>query len=1187
MALYQVVLLASFLYMTSGQSSPIVETPSGPIKGIVVPALGKDTVQFRNIPYAKPPVGDLRFEKTVPIEPWTETLDGTVFGPSCIQDTRALPELWKYAYNNITSEDCLQLNVYVPGSVSTATKKPVMFWIHGGGFQIGNGWSADPSFLVLKDVIVVTINYRLGVFGFLSTGDSSLPGNYGLWDMIEALKWVNKNIASFGGDPGKVTIFGESAGGFSVSYMSVIPSNEGLFQKVIYQSGSAVCDMWDVSNPFKFTKAIGKHVGCITENDSTINKDAMVACLKEISTDDLFAAQTDPSIMEWEEIPMTAILFPTIDGELLVRSPLQSLEDTTSKESEFFRSLDVMAGTTDNEASIFPYILMRLQESRNFNLSEGIPNSILCNDLAPAIARAGFKDDAIAPELLCQAYTREDLAEQSQSTCDLWGDMAFVAPTVQLLDFHSRGKPNPNTYQYLFTQTISFHFMVPSYSWSKGVGHGTELLYLFGPDLMNKLDESLSSPEGRKLSEILASYWTNFAKTGNPNGDNLVEWKSFGSDARYFMNLNVEPFLDKDAFGNRMKLLLEDIPNKLKKRAKTELSHDCNIDIAFRAIRKYSWKNRRQNVRVPIRQVLGFWIKKSHVTTAMALYQVVLLATFLIMTSGQSSPIVETPSGPIKGIVVSALGKDTVQFRNIPYAKPPVGDLRFEKTVPIEPWTDTLDGTMFGPSCIQDTRMFADFQEYAYNNITSEDCLQLNVYVPGSVSTATKKPVMFWIHGGGYMIGNGWSFDPSFLVLKDVIVVTINYRLGVFGFLSTGDDSLPGNYGLWDMIEALKWVNKNIASFGGDPGKVTIFGESAGGLSVSFLSVIPSNDGLFQRIIPQSGSAITQFWDPIESFTVAKRFGNHVGCITENDSIVHKDALVACLKEIPADDLFAAQIDPSNMYFEEIPLSPVFWPTIDGEMFVRSPLQSLEDPTSKESVFFRSLDVMAGTTDNEGSIFPFLMIGLQESRNFNFSEGIPTSVVCNDLAPAMARAGFKDDAIAPELLCQAYKEDNLAEQSRSACNMWGDLGFVAPTVQLLDFHSRGKSNPNTYQYLFTQAISFHFLVPSFSWSKGAGHGVELLYLSGPDLLNTMEESLYSPEGRKLSDTLATYWTNFAKSGNPNGNNIMEWKSFGSDARYFMNLNVEPFLDKDAFGNRMKLLLEDIPNKLKKRAKTEL
>ncbi|OWF47761.1 carboxylesterase 1D-like [Mizuhopecten yessoensis] len=565
----QIAWMASFLILATCQPPPIVSTPSGPIKGVIVPTLGQDMVQFRNIPYAKPPVGNLRFEKTVPVEPWADTLDGTFFGPSCIQDTQYW--FWEKAENNITTEDCLQLNVHVPGAVSTTEKKPVMFWIHGGSFQIGNSWFLDPSFLVLKDVIVVTINYRLGVFGFLSTGDSALPGNYGLWDMIEALKWVNKNIASFGGDPESVTIFGESAGGFAVSYLAVIPSNEGLFKRIIPQSGTAIGELWKVRNPFRVAKKVGSHVGCITKNDSIINKDALVACLKEKSSDDLFKAQSDPSTFNFGGISVAPVLWPNVDGELLRRNPYESLEDLTSKESIFFRSLDVMTGTTDNEGSVFPYIAMPLQESKNFNLSDGVPTAVLCDDLAPLFARDAFNDETVVPEMLCKGYGEDNMEEQARSASNLYADTAFIAPTVQFLGFHSRGKAISNAYQYLFTKAISFHFLVPSFPWSRGSAHGVDMLYLFGPGTMNQFDDSLSSPEGREITEILTRYWTNFAKTGNPNSEDLVEWKSYNPSGRYYMNLNLKPFMDQDVYAKRMKLLIEDIPKKLKHSAKTEL----------------------------------------------------------------------------------------------------------------------------------------------------------------------------------------------------------------------------------------------------------------------------------------------------------------------------------------------------------------------------------------------------------------------------------------------------------------------------------------------------------------------------------------------------------------------------------------------------------------------------------------
>ncbi|XP_060066605.1 fatty acyl-CoA hydrolase precursor, medium chain-like [Ylistrum balloti] len=567
-----VLLQYEVIVFASGQTFPIVNTPSGPIKGVVVPTLGKDIVQFRNIPYAKPPVGNLRFEKPLPVEPWTETLDGTVFGPSCIQDKSFYPELWENMPENPElTEDCLQLNVYVPGSVLNDVKKPVMFWIHGGGFILGNSWESDGSLIAMKDVIVVTINYRLGLFGFLSTGDTSLPSNFGLWDMIEALKWVNQNIASFGGDPESVTIFGESAGGFAVSYLAVIPSTAGLFKRIIPQSGSAVGFMGIAPNPAGVANAAGKALGCIADENEDISNKNLIVCLKTKSADELLNIQQNPGIQYTDTFSLLPQIWPIIDGELLRRSPYDSLNYPDSEESSYFRSLDMMTGTTSNEGSLLSIIMSELQEPMGFNITEGIPTTVLCDVVAPTLAKEMFNDDTVVSDLLCKEYTAANIKQQGRNIANLYSDAWFNAPTVQLLEFHSKHNKNANTYQYLYTQTLTFPYAIPEYPWMEGAGHSTELVYMFGPKGMNEMDASLSTNEGRAFTDVLVNYWTNFAKSGNPNGDGLVQWKEFTPDNRNYMELKFQPIPGQNLYGKRIKYLLQEIPNKLKKNVKTEL----------------------------------------------------------------------------------------------------------------------------------------------------------------------------------------------------------------------------------------------------------------------------------------------------------------------------------------------------------------------------------------------------------------------------------------------------------------------------------------------------------------------------------------------------------------------------------------------------------------------------------------
>ncbi|XP_033742066.1 liver carboxylesterase 2-like [Pecten maximus] len=570
LTLYLTVWLASASIVSASQPVPLVHTPSGTIQGIVVPVQGRDIVQFRNIPYAKPPVGELRFEKPVPVEPWANTLDGTKFGPSCIQNDKFLPEMWEPLDNKDISEDCLQLNVYVPDSVSETDKKPVMVWIHGGGFTGGSAALYDSSYFALKDVLVVTIQYRVGLFGFLSTGDATLPGNYGLWDIIEALRWVNTNIAGFGGDRDTVTVFGESAGGFCATFLSVIPSTKGLFKRVIVQSGSAAGNMFISKDPFRVAERVGRHNGCITDTETAIDKEALVNCLKGKSAQDLLNAQLDPTTLFFGGFSMEVHLWPVVDGDLLVRRPIDILNDPRSKEFQYFQSIDLIAGTTDNEASLLPFIAYHLQGPMNFNLSDGIPTSVLCDLFAPAIAKDIYEDNTIVAGILCQRYKKDNLADQARSLSALYGDAQFVGPAVSLLDFHSKGRAHSNTYQYLFTQEIDFYFLAPSFPWSEGAGHGVDCLYMFGPAGFSQY-ESILTPEGTSLRDAIVTYWTNFAKTGNPNGPGLIPWKTYGPGGRHYMDLNYEPVLSQDIYQQRIQFLLEEIPNKLRQSSKTEL----------------------------------------------------------------------------------------------------------------------------------------------------------------------------------------------------------------------------------------------------------------------------------------------------------------------------------------------------------------------------------------------------------------------------------------------------------------------------------------------------------------------------------------------------------------------------------------------------------------------------------------
>src|SRR5438270_10032672 len=234
-----------------------------------------------------------------------------------------------------------------------------------------------------------------------------------------------------------------------------------------------------------------------------------------------------------------------------------------------------------------------------------------------------------------------------------------------------------------------------------------------------------------------------------------------------------------------------------------------------------------------------------------------LILSFCTSLNAQSLSV-KTEQGKVHGKTINS---DKVKaFMGLPYAAPPVGDLRWKAPQPAAKWKGERDATKYGAHCAQNA-VFADmiFQD----GVNSEDCLFLNVYAPADATDKSKLPVMFWIHGGGF--AGGASSEPrhngDFLPLKGVVLVTINYRLGVFGFLATADlakeaNGAAGNYGLMDMIAALQWVKSNIKGFGGDPGNVTIFGESAGSFAVSTLMASPMAKALFHNAIRVSGAAL-------------------------------------------------------------------------------------------------------------------------------------------------------------------------------------------------------------------------------------------------------------------------------------------------------------------------------------------
>jgi para-nitrobenzyl esterase len=469
------------------------------------------------------------------------------------------------------------------------------------------------------------------------------------------------------------------------------------------------------------------------------------------------------------------------------------------------------------------------------------------------------------------------------------------------------------------------------------------------------------------------------------------------------------------------------------------------------------------------------------------------------MMAMADSLVVKTVDGKVRGKLVN--NRAVRAFQGIPYAAPPVGDLRWKAPQPAVKWKGDLDATKYGHHCAQN-HVYDDmiFQDSATSDdLGSEDCLTLNVYTPASEKGNGKLPVMFWIHGGGY--AGGGSSEPrhngDFLPTKGVVLVTINYRLGVFGFLALPElaaeqGGASGNYGLMDMVAALQWVKQNIGEFGGDPDNVTIFGESAGSFAVSTLMVAPSAQGLFAKAIGESGGALTT--GPLAMETLAVRGPK------EDEWMKSTGATsLAELRAIPTGKILESAGKKGTVGFG---------PIIDGK-FLTEPVIDTYNAGKQAKV-----PLLAGFNRDEGSFFA---IGMTAEK-----------------LKAMAVQRFGEKA---EAFLKLYPGATDVEAGRSAADFGGDQFIAFGTWKWIEI-DRKTGDKDIYRYKLDLAAP-----PSkFHPGSFAFHSDDIEYIFGT--LDTRPGAVWRPEDRKLSDEMMSYWTNFAKKGDPNGPGLPDWPKYG-------------------------------------------
>ncbi|XP_066106279.1 neuroligin-4, X-linked isoform X2 [Saccopteryx bilineata] len=570
--LWVAVLALRFLLADGQAQYPVVSTNYGKIRGLRTPLPNEilgPVEQYLGVPYASPPTGERRFQPPEPPSSWTGVRNATQFAAVCPQhlDERSLLHdmlpVWFTAnldtlmtYVQDQSEDCLYLNIYVPTEDDIheqSSKKPVMVYIHGGSYMEGTGNIIDGSILAsYGNVIVITVNYRLGILGFLSTGDQAAKGNYGLLDQIQALRWIEENVGAFGGDPKRVTIFGSGAGASCVSLLTLSHYSEGLFQKAIIQSGTALSS-WAVNyQPAKYTRILADKVGC-----NMLDTTDLVECLRGKSHKELTQQAITPATYH--------ISFgPVIDGDVIPDDPQILME-----QGEFL-NYDIMLGVNQGEGLKFVDGIVDSEDGVtpndfDFSVSNFVDNLY------------GYPEgkDTLR-ETIKFMYTdwadKENPETRRKTLVALFTDHQWVAPAVATADLHAQyGSP---TYFYAFYHHCQSE-MKPSWADS---AHGDEVPYVFGIPMIGPTDlfSCNFSKNDVMLSAVVMTYWTNFAKTGDPNQPvpqdtkfihtkpnrfEEVAWSKYNPKDQLYLHIGLKPRVRDHYRATKVAFWLELVPH--------------------------------------------------------------------------------------------------------------------------------------------------------------------------------------------------------------------------------------------------------------------------------------------------------------------------------------------------------------------------------------------------------------------------------------------------------------------------------------------------------------------------------------------------------------------------------------------------------------------------------------------------
>ncbi|XP_052741138.1 uncharacterized protein LOC112044151 [Bicyclus anynana] len=960
-----------------------------------------------------------------------------------------------------------------------------MVWIHGGGFISGSGDdnAYGPEYLIRKGVILVTLNYRLEILGFLSLDTEDIPGNAGMKDQVAALRWVKRNIRKFGGDPDNITIFGESAGGASVSFHVVSPMTKGLFKRAIMQSGTVTGWLPRTFRPREKAIRLAQDLGFYSNDLKEIYKffiNQPVENLygKEVRLSYAASSKESPNFMN-----LFAIVSETQFGDNeryyygdaydLVRNDMhegvQIINGYTEDEGIIYFSAGVDVERLFDQANKFVELFVPLPFTRETPLTAQM-------EIGRRFREFYLKNDTASKDNL------DDLLRYFNMEL-----FSFSAVSMQKLVAKRVGD---RSYLYKFTCKSELNMFSSAtgldglFNYRPVTAHADDLGYLFPSSTTIDMKSNAF-----KMIDQLTTLWTNFAKYGDPTPDDSLgaKWLPFTSTNQEYLDIGEilvpKTFPDKEEIDFWESVFQEYLPQyagaswSCPARSQPGDGHLVVMDV-------FNWAL--------------FFLSK----------------IFAIHVS--------VNEGILEGDVVrSAYGSPYFSFKGIPYAEPPVGDLRFKAPLPKTPWQGVRSAKQHAPKCYQ----YELFTNETLPPVGSEDCLYLNIYTP-HIAPIKSLPVMVWIHGGGFVSGSGNvdEQNPEFLMRKGVILVTLNYRLEVLGFLSLDTEEIPGNAGMKDQVAALRWIKQNIRKFGGDPDNITIFGESAGGASVSFHLVSPMSRGLFQRAITQSG-ALTCWW-PI-TFRARDRgvaLAKELGCYSTDDR-----ETAACLRAQPYENLISKRIkvtyaqwakESPNVYFGIVSENQFG----DNErFFFGHPYDVLRDGIHE------GVQVMNGYTEDEGVMY--FTTGVDADSIFDqankFTEFfVPEPHITNTSLVTQMEIGEKfREFYLGERVASKETLDYMVKYFNMEMFVYGAMALQKIIAKTSDQnHYLYKFTCKSELNIFTQLTGIDYL---FDYRPVVAHSDDLPYLFPYTAdIDTKSKTF------KMVEQVTTLWTNFAKYGDP-------------------------------------------------------